>query len=329
MACLTETGTSQFTNATGKQQKARENTVNATYRYVAILSSQLKIAILFAGSLFLMTSCGTGYGPLEDHSEFVSARLVDNRTVLFSFHRFTYRPATGWRAFPDGGIPDYVMDTNLVGVYDLRTLEHKIFLREINTSWQQGSGLFFIHSVKGSKALVTRGGQLRGPFKLATKYLMLDIETGKPVPLDLKSELNQRGRDPGYIYLVDADGTLVFVTLSINEAQDSRAYRNTALVPEIWVRTPGGNYVKAAASAHYQNTVNGDVIYWEPSTRDFMAFSIADQKTRKAPEYKIPGHRNAEEGVTLSSERRAMEIGVNVNGQSKYNGLDLKPDVLE
>jgi hypothetical protein len=76
--------------------------------------------------------------------------------------------------------------------------------------------------------------------------------------------LARLGRDTGQIYLVDPDGTLVLVTLSLEEAKDSGAYRNRALVPEIWVRTPGGVYLKAAASAHDQRTLNQEVIYWEP-----------------------------------------------------------------
>jgi hypothetical protein len=65
-----------------------------------------------------------------------------------------------------------------------------------------------------------------------------------PQDVDLKSDLRQRWPDTGQIYLVDGDGTLVFVTLSLEEAKDSGAYRNSRLVPEIWVRTPGGDYVR-------------------------------------------------------------------------------------
>src|SRR3972149_26539 len=72
-------------------------------------TTEMKHILLVISTLFLMASCVVGYGPLQDHSEYVSARLADdNRTVLFSFNRFAYRAATGWRAFPDGGIPSYV-----------------------------------------------------------------------------------------------------------------------------------------------------------------------------------------------------------------------------
>ncbi len=94
-----------------------------------------------------------------------------------------------------------------------------------------------VHSTKGSKALISQGGQLRGPFKLGVKYVLLDFKQGNATDLDLKSDLARFGRDSGQIYLVDGDGTLVFVTLSLEEAKDSGAYRNSGLVPEIWVRT--------------------------------------------------------------------------------------------
>ena len=290
----------------------------------------MKRTLIGISTLLLVTSCHLGYGPLQDQSKFVSARLADDkRTVLFSFHRFAYRAATGWRAFPDGGIPKYATDINLLGTYDLQTRKIKILRREKNSQWQPGSGLFTIHSANGTKALISQGGQLRGPFKLGVKFVLLDFKLGDATDVDLKSDLAQRGRDTGQIYLVDGEGTLVFVTLSLEEAKDPGAYRNSRLVPEIWVRTPGGDYVKAAVSAHYQCTRNGEVIYWEPSTRDFMAFSIANRTTRTATEFKVPGYEDVTQGVILSSDQKGLEFGVKANGQWKYESLDLKPSELK
>jgi hypothetical protein len=289
----------------------------------------MKHKLIAISTLFLMTSCHWGYGPLQDQSKFVSARLADDkRTVLFSFHRFAYRAATGWRAFPDGGIPDYATDINLLGTYDLQTRKIKILRREKNSQWQPGSGLFTIHSANGYKALISQGGQLRGTFKLGVEYVLLDFKLGDARDVDLKSDLAGRGRDTGQIYLVDGDGTLVFVNLSLEEAKDPGAYRYSRAVPEIWVRTSGGDYVKAAVSAHYQCTRNGEVIYWEPSTRDFMAFSIANRTTRKATEFKVPGYKDVTQGVILSSDQKGLEFGVKVNGQWKYESLDLEPSGL-
>src|SRR5262245_46471979 len=290
----------------------------------------MKRMLVGIGTLIFVTSCHLGYGPLQDHSKFVSARLADDhRTILFSFHRFAYRAATGWRAFPDGGIPNYVTDINLLGTYDLQTRKIKILRREKNSQWQPGSGQFTIHSASGTKALISQGGQLRGPFKLGVKYVLLDFLLGDAVDLDLKSDLAQRGRDSGQIYLVDGDGTLVFITLSPEEAKDPGAYRNRSTVPEIWVRTARGDYLKAAESAHYERTRNGEVIYWEPSTRNFMAFSIANRTTRTATEFKVPAYEDVTQGVILSSDQKGLEFGVKLDGQWKYESLGLKPSELK
>jgi len=290
----------------------------------------MKRLLLAMSLLSLVTSCRMGYGPLEDRSEFVSARLADDKcTVVFSAHRFAYRPAAGWRALPDRGIPDYVTDINILGTYDLRTRAVRILRREKNKEWQPGSGLFFIHSLNGSKVMVSRGGQLRGPFRHGLQHLLFDLKTGKVQVLDLKADLAGHGRDLGYFYMVDSAGTLVFVTLSLEEAGDSKARRNKALVPEIWVRAPAGDYVKVAASAHYEGVHNGEVIYWEPATRDFMAFSLAARTTRKAPEFKVPGYVDVDAGVILSANRKVLEFGVKTGGQWKYQPLELALDGLK
>ena len=210
--------------------------------------------ILFAlGVLSLLPACGIGYGPLEDHSEFVGTQLAgDKRTVEFSFHQFAYRRAAGWRAFPDGGIPDYVVDVNVLGTYDRFTQEVKVLHRERNSRWQPGSGLFTINALHGSKALIAQGGQLRGPYQLGLRHLLVDFKLCTVSELDLKADLAAHGRDLGPISLVDDAGLLLFITLSLDEAKDSGAYRKQAHVPEIWVRTPAGDYLKVAASAHYE-----------------------------------------------------------------------------
>jgi hypothetical protein len=221
-----------------------------------------------------------------------------------------------------------VTDISLLGTCDLQTRKVKILRREKNSQWQPGSGLFTIHSTKGSKALISQGGQLRGPFKLGVKFVLVDFNLGKATDIDLKSDLARHGRDSGQIYLVDNDGTLVFVTLSVEESKASGAYRNNGPVPEIWIRTPGGDYAKAAISAHYEGTKNGEVIYWEPSTRDFMAFSITNRTTRKAPEFKVAGYQDVTRGVILSSDQKGLEFGVKVNGQWKYEPLSVAPGAL-
>ena len=297
---------------------------------MSIRNKSMKLILVAIITLLHLTACHWGYGPLQDRSEFVSARLADDgHTVLFSFHRFAYRPAAGWRAFPDGGIPKYTTDINLLGTYDRQTRKIEILRREKNSQWQPGSGLFTIHSMNGDKALISQGGQLRGPFKLGVQYVLLDFKSRRATDLDLKADLASRGRDSGQIYLADRDGTLVFVSLSLDEAKDSGAYRNNRLVPEIWARTPSGDYLKAGVSAHYEGMRNGEIVYWELSTRTFMAFSPTSRATRKATEFKVAPYQDVTKGVTLSSDKKGLEFGVKVNDQWKNEPLDLEQSRLK
>lgn len=283
-----------------------------------------RILFLAIATLLLLTACNAGYGPLQDYSEFVNAKLAeDQRTVVFSAHHYTYRPANGWRAFPDGGIPDYVTDSNVLGTFDLQTQEIKIIRREKNSEWQPGSGNFFIIATQGSKALVSQGGQLRGPFAHGVKHLLIDFVTFDLEAIDLKGDLAERQRDTGYLYLVDNDGTLVFVTLSLEEAKDASAYHKGKHIPEIWVRTPAGEYFKVVASDHYKGVHHGELIYWEPATRDFMAFSIANRTTRAATEFREPGYVDVVTDISLSTDRKELQFGRKVADQWHYQPLAL------
>ena len=269
-----------------------------------------------------------GYGPVQDHSEFVSARLTeDNRTVLFTFHRFMYKPAEGWRAFPDGGIPRYVEDVNIIAAYDLESHSPKILHREKNTKWQPGSGLFTIQGINGAKALLIQGGQLRNGVNFETRFLLLDMTAGNYEELDLKSDLAKHQRSPDQIYLVDGAGTLLFITSAKHQATGARATEQQA--PELWVRTSTGRYLKAASSALYERTRDGEVIYWEPSTRSFKAFSIATGQTRAMPDFRSVGYQDVTQGVSLASDRRTLQLGQKIDGQWNYRPVDIKTDKLK
>lgn len=286
---------------------------------------------LFAvGMLVFLTSCSWGYGSLQDYSKFVSAKLLDDKkSILFTYHRYTYRPATGWRAFPDGGIPRYEQDSSLIGVYDLARNTVRILRREDNSDWQPGSGLYTIQAVKGAKALLAQGGQLRGAFKLGLRYLLLDVGQRSGTSLDLKGDLAKLGRECGEIYLVDPDGTLLFVTLPLSAEDDSRLQRKNHDASEIWVRTAAGDYLKVAAASLYETVRNGEVIYWIRATRQFRAFSLSTHQTRPAPEFKFADYVDVTEGVILSANQKGLEYGVKVNGVWQYQPIELTPQKLK
>ena len=286
----------------------------------------MKIVILAGWMLLLLASCNSGYGPLQDYSRFASAGLADDRKrILFSYHHYTYRPAAGWRAFPDGGTPKIFQDTNLIGTYDLSSRKVTILRREKNSDWQPGSGLYTIQAMKGDKALLAQGGQLLGPFKLGVRYLLLDLVLGSATPLDLKGDLARLGRDFGEIYLVDLHGTMLFITLPLATAKDAGAFRNNSGEKEIWLRTASGDTLKVSATAHFETVINGEVLYWVPTTRQFRAFSIFTRQTRAAPEFRRADHVEVAEKVILSADQKGLEYGVKAGGVWRYLPVELTP----
>lgn len=286
--------------------------------------------LLAIGMFLFLSSCSWGYGPLQDYSQFVSAKLLDDsQTILFTYHRYTYRPATGWRAFPDGGIPRYVEDRNLIGVYDLARKKTTILHRKNNRDWQPGSGLFTIQAVKGTKALLAQGGQLRGDFKLGLNYLLLDVTRGGSIYLDLKGDLARFGRDCGEIYLVDQDGTLLFVTQPLPADGESRSRRKNIDTSEIWIRTADGDYLKVAAASLFETVRNGEVIFWIRETRQFQAYSLRTRLIRPAPEFRHPDYQDVSAGASLSADRKGLEYGVKVNGAWQYRPIEISLRLLK
>ncbi len=283
-------------------------------------------------SLFLLSAaaCNAGYGPLQDYSQFKSAMLAgDGDTIVFSYHRFKYRPASGFRAFPDGGIPKYETDINFLGFYNRKTQKIDVLRREENRDWQPGQGNYAIQATNGDFALVAQGGQVRGPFAHDLKHILVDSTHRTLTDLDIGTELARYGRATGAIYLAASDGTLVFITPSLQQARTANVRHESGFVPEIWVRTPRGEYLKVAACNHYERVEQGDVIYWMPDTREFMAFSLVERTTRVLPNYRTPPYQDVTRGASLTSDRQGLQYGEKVNGQWSYQPLAMDPSKLK
>ncbi len=281
------------------------------------------------GLVLLLAAFDAGYGLLEDHSEFVSAKLTpDGHTVVFTAHLHTYRPATGWRAFPDGGLPDYVSDVHVIGMFDRKAGKFQILRREKNTDWQHGSGKCVVIAANDGKALISQGGQLHGSLGYGLKFWLVDLTAPRVDELNLVAQLAKRGRDSGQIHLVDGDGTLVFVTVSLTQAKQASAYRDNSIIPEVWVRTPAGEYLQAATTAHYQTTSNGEVFYWEPIARKFLAYSIATHGVREAPQFRVSTYADEGERARVSSNHKGLEYVVRNGDQWQIKPFELTLDAL-
>lgn len=273
----------------------------------------------------LVLFSGCAYGPRQDRSRFTSARLLDNGNVLFSFQELVYRPASGIAAFPDGGIPKYEKDNNAVGIFDPRTGDCRLLMREKNSTWEHGQGLLFVMLACGKTALVSQFGQVRGKSTYSGRHWLVNVDSGKKQGLSLKEDFAALGREVGPIYLVSENGTLVFVNTLLEEPPVKGKARRDRDVPQIWVRRPDGKLVKVADGTHYECFADDSVIYWVFETRQFMAYRVSDGTTRRLDGYKTPAFQDITKGISVSSDGSRLELGRKEGDTWRYEPLPVTP----
>ena len=311
-----------ITNAGRRFARARNR-----QRYISHVRVGARRASAAGGLVWaaLLTGCPSGYGPAVDQSRFVSAKLSDDgRTAIFTFQRLVYRPAEGMRAFPDGGIPRYLEDEHWIGHVDLESGESRILAKQRNVHWAPGQGSYHVQQVVGATALLGRGGQRRYDLQFEYRSYLLDVRTGSLRELSLRSGLAELGRAPGYAYLVREDGLLVLVTPSLAEAEQHPQWsRVDAILPEIWLREPGGGLRRVAASHHYEGFRDGGVFYWSRRDRRHRRYDVATGETRgvEEPRFATPDLRI---GVGLSSDRRSLELQSKTQAGWRYEPLPVE-----
>lgn len=277
--------------------------------------------LLFAAAL--AAGC---HGPAQDHSRFESAVLLRDHTVLFSFKHLVYRPAVGIAAFPDGGIPAYDRDEDLLGTYHVPTGALRILRRERNRRWTDGQGQFGIARSQGTVALVSRGGQLRSDLaQNVYEDWLVDVATGSFLPADYRAELVARKLAGTEMYLVDGRGTLLFVTTPPGTDRRKVDERDVAL----WIRTTAGEYVHVAQTSHYERMEGDDLVYWVPQTRRFHAFNLVTHATRELPGYRVGPLEDPVEGVNVETGGQRLLYGRKTGSGWDYQPLPLEPARLK
>lgn len=270
-------------------------------------------------------ACGAlgSYGPREDHSRFEGAALMPGGTVLLSFSHLVYRPAAGITAFPDGGIPRYLEDEAVLAVYQIPTDDLRVLRRTRNERWTDGQGRFSIQRTRGTMALVTQGGQLRRDLaKNVYEDWLVDAVSGAAKPVPWRADLAARGLAMTELYLLDARGTLLFVTKPAAPGPG----RGGDADPQLWVRTPRGNYVLVARTSHYERMAGNDLVYWLPETRRFKAFNVVTHGTRDLPDYREPPFEDVVEGVSIETGGQRLLLGRKDGGGAwAYEPLPLDP----
>jgi len=280
-------------------------------------------------SLFLAGGCGNFYGEPRDKSRFISAELLEGDAVLFSYAHTVYRMAQGIAAFPDGGKAKYDADINVLGTYDLKTHETRIIKRDANRSWQADTGHYRIIQTRGAAALLIQGGQFTGSSDFGKQYWLIDVAAGTMQELALENELRQRGRAEGYMYMVHGDGTLLLICPSLDEkATHSQWSRDTGVVPELWVRYPGGEYHRIGASRHYEGVRGNAIIYWIAGTRQFMSYDLSTRELTALQGYKYPPFQDVTTGVGIDKDGRHLLLGHKLDGNWHYVTMALDPQRL-
>lgn len=247
-------------------------------------------------------------------------------TVLFSFKHLVYRPAEGIAAFPDGGVPKYVRDEDLLGTYHIPSGALRILRREPNRRWSDGQGRYGIQRSRGNVALVSRGGQLRRDLSRSeVEDWLVDIDTGVFQPVDYRAALAERGLASAGMYLVDTRGTLLFVASPLENAGRGRDERDASL----WIRTPAGEYLQVARTSHYEGMEGDELVYWIPETRQYQAFDVVTRATRDLPGYRAKSSTDAVEGVSVDTAGQRLLFGRNAGSGWRYEPLPLEPDRLK
>jgi hypothetical protein len=213
-----------------------------------------------------------------------------------------YRPATGVRAFPDGGIPRYVEDYNLIGLVEPDHLKPRILHRVENSEWQHGQGQLNVHSFLGGVAVVSESGQRRDTYLTEVRYHVLETASGRVAELPLKKELQAKGRGVGYFYLLDGAGTLLFVTPPAGAAKVETPTN------EMWLRTRSGAYLLVAKGVDLYKRSPVELVYWEMAARALWAYDVKARIARRIDKYVPASESRPETGVRMSTDGKALEL---------------------
>lgn len=207
------------------------------------------------GPLVLLSACNWGYGEPFDRAKFQSAALHEDDTrCLFALHDVVYRPAEGMRAFPDGGVPRYVIDRHKVGVVDVHSGEATVLVDRKNRRWLDGHGGFHVTGLRGRWAILGQAGQ-RPDHELDRVWWRLDLASGDLEELPLAEELAAVHRVLERVALADDDFTLILHTQKGEGPQ------------EIWSRTADGTLRRLAATDHYYGAAEGQIWWYDVGAR--------------------------------------------------------------
>lgn len=212
-------------------------------------------SMIYLFPMFLV-GCTLGYGPPLDNARIESAVLHDDgRRCVFGFHDVIYRPATGMRAFPDGGIPRYLVDQHILAMVDVQTGEITLLLERTNKDFQRGQGGFHVGSVRGQHVLVTQGGQGRHT-PSEYRWWHVQLSNGAHQQFRLREEFKKVGHKVKYAVIGDDDFTLIVQTEAIDGGSNA-----------VWSRTRDGTLLELATTDYYYGVHDEQIWFYDPERR--------------------------------------------------------------
>jgi hypothetical protein len=233
---------------------------------------------IFLFVLFLLTGCNSGWGPPRDVSRFEHATVAaDGRLGVFTYKQRIYRPASGWRAFPDGGPSKDVVNENGIAIYDPQSGEVRVLWRQdVKKSRWLPEASCSVTAAAGRRALAVCGGQQRSDYMTDVERFWLDLDSGATEPLPLEAELAARSREFGELHLLDPDGTLALVVPFPEHPEGSRKLEP---VRELLLRLSAGEYLRVGEIIHYYGFRAGEIHFWSADHRH-LVYQLASRTVR-------------------------------------------------
>jgi len=279
-----------------------------------------------------------GFAEPYGASRFLDAAIAEGgKTGIFTYNRYIYQPASGWNAFPNGGIPRKLADLFYIATYDLATQRVKIIYKHNNLhgKWTPGQGQIGIVATFDDKILVRQSGQFRKDLSLQTNLYWLNIRSGDLTLLLLEEELTKLNLGLGHLYLVDNRGTLILVCPTLEYKKEHPNWYRHDMPKTLLVCYPSGKIKKIASIISYYG-FKDDVAHYYSTNRKYEVFNVS------TGEYKL-GEKNGYAKVTNNTwEMRGLnisfsihydnghklKIGKKANGKWKHSILELTPQRL-
>lgn len=291
--------------------------------------SSLSVNRLWVAFLMLLVAgCDSGWGKPRDVSRFEHAAIVaEGRLGVFSYKRRIYLPATGWRAFPDGGPTRDVLNENGIATYTPDTGETRVLWRQniLLSRWLPEVSCS-VTAVSGLRALAVCSGQRRSDYRFDTQRFWLDLDTGETDPMPLDAELATRGRKEGELHLLEPGGSLALV---VPLPEHPEGNRKIEPVRELLIRFPSGEYLRVGDIIHYYGFRHGEIHFWSADHR-YLIYRLENKTVRPGTRREYlefteartsgPGVRF---GVVYHDGAWRLQLGRKINDGWRYEILPL------